>query len=561
MDSTTVMPILAALPTGAGYINLIKVGVVIVLLFAWAYGAQWVDRDTDVVKTKREYWNLIVISGAVVGFFVLFTVPWSGPLCFVGVGFWLLLAGGAMVFYLIHRNNRVMPGARLLTVGHFRRILFGGEGRKRGPDKGLRVRIGDHKGDFVEAPKDPEEFDEYNAAQDFLYDALWRRASDVDMLPGKERYRLVYQIDGVAAEEEQGLSVEDGEKVLRFLKRAAGLNVEEIRRPQTGRIQAALLSHEGNVGHTEVNTSGSVAGERLRLHVQAGPTLMKVHELGLAPQRVEALRGILSKPTGLFLMSSTPRNGLTTTQYAMIRSHDVYIHNIHTLERRSMVELDNITQHTYEGSHTGASYARTLQTVLRRDPDIILAADCEDRETAQLATRAAAEDRKIYLGMQAKDTFDALRKYITFVGDNALAAKALLGVLNQRLVRILCTECREAFRPDPATLKKLNLPADKIDCFYRPPSEPKVDRKGRKILCESCRGTGYVGRTGVFELLVVDSGVSKLIAEGVAVNKIKALCRKNRMYYLQEEGLLKVIDGTTSMNEVLRILRDSEKQG
>ncbi|GAF89885.1 unnamed protein product, partial [marine sediment metagenome] len=100
------MPILAALPTGAGYINLIKVGVVVVLLFAWAHGAQWVDRDTDVVKTKREYWNLIIISGAVVGFFVLFTVPWSGSLCFVGVGFWLLLAGGAMVFYLIHRNNR-----------------------------------------------------------------------------------------------------------------------------------------------------------------------------------------------------------------------------------------------------------------------------------------------------------------------------------------------------------------------------------------------------------------------------------------------------------------------
>jgi len=128
----------------------------------------------------------------------------------------------------------------------------------------------------------------------------------------------------------------------------------------------------------------------------------------------------------------------------------------------------------------------------------------------------------------------------------------------QRLIRLLCTECREAFRPDPETLKKLNLPAEKIERFYRPPSEQKMDRRGRPIVCSNCQGSGYFGRTGVFEVLPVDDNVRKLIAENAPIERIKALCRKHKMYYLQEEGLLKVIDGMTSMNEVLRCLRATD---
>ena len=200
-----------------------------------------------------------------------------------------------------------------------------------------------------------------------------------------------------------------------------------------------------------------------------------------------------------------------------------------------------------------------LQTVVRREPDVVMVGECEDRETAQVAAGAALDDRKIYLGMRGKDCFDTLSKYLSLVDDNPSAAQALLAVLNQRLVRILCTECREAFRPDPNTLKKLNLPVDKIERFYRPPSEPLVDKKGRPIVCPNCQNTGYVGRTGVYELLVVDDAIKTLIAEGASINRIKSQCRKNKMYYLQEEGLLKVIDGTTSMNEILRVLRDGTK--
>lgn len=540
------------------YVNPIKILVVVVLFLGWAAGAQWIDRDTDVVKTRREQWNMIVLSGGIVATFVLMILPlWHGQLFVIGIVFWLLLSGAPMVAYLMHRNGRVGASARILTVGHFKRLLGVGV-KKRPKDKGQRVQIMDHAGGFAELPDDYEEAVAFQTVQDFLFDVLWRRADDVELLAGKERYRLVCRVDGVASERSEGIPTEDGERIVRYLKKLGGLNVEEIRRPQRGEIRVGLLSQGGDPGRTEVHTSGTTAGERLRLRAHSSATLFRLHELGIAPQRLERLKRTLAKSHGLLLLSAPPEHGLTTTQYSVLRGHDAYMNNIHALERRPLTELDNITQQRYEGANTDVDYARMLQTVLRREPDIVMVGECEDRETALIATRAA-EDHKIYLGLQADDTFDALNKYLKFLGDNPRAARTLLGVLNQRLVRILCTECREAFEPDPATLKKLNLPADKIEHFYRPPAEPKKTRRGKPIICQKCQGTGYVGRTGVFEFFVVDPSVAKLIASGEPMNRIKAQCRKSKMYYLQEEGLLRVIDGTTSMNEILRCVRANEK--
>lgn len=561
MPASLPMPLLAAVPDSGLYVNAIKIAIVVVLLLGWAAAAQWVDRDTDVVKTKREQWNVIVMSGSFVGFLVLFLAPWRGTGLFAaGLGLAILIIGGGIMAYVVHRNGRVVPAARVLTPDHLRQLLSGGKDKKsKVQDKGQRVRIADHAGKPQMLPDEQEDALDYQATQDMLYDLLWRRASDVDMLAGKEKYRLVYRIDGVATERPEGIPPEDGERVMRYLKRTAGLNVEEIRRPQTGRIQAALLAHAGSMGYTEVHTSGTTAGERLRLKFATGPTVLRSPELGLAPARLEALNGIIAKHTGMLIVSSPVHAGLTTTAYAVLKSHDAYMQNIHALERRPLCDLDNITQRTYEGNNADVNYARMLQSVLRREPDIVFVAECEDRETAQIASRAAAEDRKIYLGVVAKDCFDALSKYLTFLDDPALAAKALVGVINQRLIRKLCTDCREAYKPDPAVLKRLNLPADKIDKFYRPPTEPLLDKKGREIICPNCQGTGYVGRTGVFELLVVDPAITKLIAEKAPVERIKVQARTNRMLFLTEEAIEKVKDGTTGMDEVIRCLKDDGK--
>ncbi len=549
--------LLATSPEPSGYISLVKVGVVLLLTFGWAQGAQWVDRDTDVVKTRREYWNVIVLGGGLVAFSVLLVAPWGGGLFAAGLLVWALIGGGAIIFYLIHRNSRVTADNRVGTIGHLKR-LTSSRAKKSVSAKGMRVEIEDHNGKHLGLPDEAEAGQDFDAVQDFLFDVLWRRASDVEIAPTKENYRVVYKIDGVGEEQADGLSLQAGERVLRCLKQAAGLNVEEIRRPQSGKISCGLLADGGKLGDTDIRTSGSMAGERLALKVRSGPVLVRLPELGFATKRLEGLTAILGKSKGMVLFCAPPHHGITTTQYSVLKSHDAYINNIHSLEREPLMEVDNVTQHLFEGANTDVNFARSLQSVLRREPGIVLVDKCEDHETALVSARAAGENRKLYVGLEAKDCFDGLSRFMKLLNDNPLASKSVIGVVAQRLVRVLCKECREAFEPDAATLKKLNLPADKIEQFYRPPTEARVDRKGRPILCTKCRGSGYFGRTGVFEVLTVDGAVAALIAEGAPMSRIKPQCRKNKMYYLQEEALLKVIDGTTSMKEVLRCLGDGK---
>ena len=545
---------------GGPYVDPLKIGVLVLLFLAWTACAQWVDRDTNVVKTKREQWNLIVISGGMVATFALMILPaWHGRMFFLGIVFWALLAGAPVAAYVMHRNGRVVAGKRVLTIGHFKRVLgLGGGKLKAVKGKAQRVQINDHEGNFVEIPDNYDEAMAYNAVQDFLYDLLWRRAAMAEMVLGKDKYRIVYRVDGVPAEKEGGMSIEDGERVIHFLKHIAGLKVDEVRRPQKGVIEAGLLSQEAAPGKAEIRTSGTTAGEKLSLRLKSETRVMRLHELGIASQRLTALKQVIAKKHGIFLLCAPREHGLTTSHYAILRSHDAYMNNIHSLERRPLADVDNVTQQAYEGANTDVNYARALQTVLRREPDIVMVGECEDRETAVLATRAASEGRKIYLGIEAADAFDALAKYLKAIKDPAKASKVFLGAMAQRLVRILCTECREGFQPDPATLKKLNVPADKIEQFFRPPTYEEGTKK--KKICESCQGSGYFGRTGVFELLVADDEVRKLIAAEAPIKQIRAQCRKRRMHYLQEEGLLKVIDGTTSMNEVLRCMKTGDKK-
>jgi len=197
--------------------------------------------------------------------------------------------------------------------------------------------------------------------------------------------------------------------------------------------------------------------------------------------------------------------------------------------------------------------------VLRREPDVVMVSDCLDRETAHLAVTAARGGKRIYMGVQAKDSFDALKRVLSLAGDTDGVAEALRGILSQRLLRKLCVACRIAYKPDPQLLKKANLPIDKIEHFYRTPRpEECVDEKGNPKICPNCQGSGYFGRTGIFEIMTVNDAVREQIKAGQPVNSIRAAARKAGMLYLQEIGMQKVIEGTTSVNEMLRVIRDEE---
>ena len=252
---------------------------------------------------------------------------------------------------------------------------------------------------------------------------------------------------------------------------------------------------------------------------------------------------------------------MTTTLYSLIRRHDAFTQNINSLEVDPLTELDNITQHFLDKGFNPKETYRRLESVLRSDPDVVLVGFCHSAEMAQVGTKGARMGKKLYFGMNHPSTFHALQQWLKMVDNNDKVAESLLAITAQKLLRKLCSECREAYTPDPRLLKKLNLPADRIKQFYRPPTEVETDKRGNPILCEECQGVGYVGRTAVLETLFVTDSLRELFRQAVPLNALRAQCRKERMLYLQEQALRKVIDGTTSIQEVLRITAEKPAKG
>lgn len=561
MEFATSTLILAEFPAGDGPIGLYKPIIVILALFAWLFLAQWAQKDIQYVKTHIYQWNLIVFFGGLAGFAAWLFLPFRGHLFWFGFLVCLLLSIGAALTYILHRNTLVARSARILTPQHISGLIANLTGK--GEDKVdaiERIRVSGADGRVVPVPSDDLEREEYMAMQNVIADALWRRASDVDMIAMGDRCQLTYRIDGVLTPRKDLLDREETVQAITCFKKIAGLDPEERRKPQTGKISAMYPLGTNNRLQMEIRSSGSTHGERAQVRIAADLNSLRLPELGFAPPRLERFRKVIEQQSGLVLISGPANSGVTTTQYATVRAHDAFMSNIHALERRQMMELENITQHVHDGQNPDLGFARQLQSILRREPDVVMVGDCPDHETAELSARAASNGRKIYLCMHGRDCVDALNNYLNFLEDNKAAANVLTAVLNQRLVRKLCPECREAYAPDEKLLRKANLPADKIEHFYRAPVEVPTDKRGNPILCEHCQGTAYYGRTSLVELMIVDDDIRKLIRAGSKMSEIKQLARKNKMLYLQEEGLIKVIDGVTSMYEVLRALRDETKR-
>jgi type II secretory ATPase GspE/PulE/Tfp pilus assembly ATPase PilB-like protein len=197
--------------------------------------------------------------------------------------------------------------------------------------------------------------------------------------------------------------------------------------------------------------------------------------------------------------------------------------------------------------------------MLRQDPDVIMIGEIRDAETAEIACQAAQTGHLVFTTIHANDTVTALVRLLDLGVQPATLASAVSAVLGQRLVRLLCPECRVRYKPNPEMLQKANLPADKIKYFHRPPDpderKPADDPEGEPVVCENCGGTGYRGRTGIFELLVINDRIRELLRHNPNVNALKQEAVKSGMKYLQEDGLRQVIQGKTSIQELLRVCK------
>lgn len=546
----TCLALLAQLPESYVYIDPFKLGAFVVVFLLWVLFAQWVDKDTLVVNTFRTLWNLIVVGSGTAAIILGLFVP------IFWLSFPLLLVINLVVFlvYVVHRNGLVREDDKVMTAAHFRRLkeqgLFGKKKNVKEVKERVRLTAADHR--VVAIPEDEAEREQYRLVQDLVFDALWRRAVGVEVAPAGQVAKVSYQIDGIPTERE-GLTRADGDAVILFLKKIAGLNLEERRKPQKGQIVAAV----GDKHMVIVRTDGSTAGEKLTLRILYKEATLKVPDLGFNPKQLDVVEKLKEVSHGLILVSAPPQCGLTTTIYSFVRTHDRFLQNVRTIEYEKEMDLDNVTQEVFSPA-SGKAFHEVLLKLVRSDPDIIVLPELRDKESAVVAAQAASQKQKIYVGLVALDVFDALRKWVALLGDRALVAKSLLAVSSQRLVRVLCTQCKQAYKPDAQMMRKLNLPPDHT--LYRPP-EPQFDKHGQPIICQACQGTGYVGRTAVFDWLAVDDGLRDVITRSSSLNDVQSYAVKKGGLGLQAQALQKVLDGITSIQEVARVVRASGPPG
>jgi len=547
----------ATLPAEGGYFNAFKIVLFLLCVLLWAHNAAWVQKDVKTIRVPQALWTAMVFGTGAACLILWLVIPffWIGLLLFA------LLYGGAFVYYTIFRNQRVAPAQTVLTPAHLQRLLKGG--KSKGGEvvqTGDRVRIKDANGKMPAWPTDPAQHTAYGVMQELLFDAIWRRGSDVkmDFIPDQP-VKTTVRIDGVDRAPEP-LDPGVGPLVLAHLKRIAGMNQEEHRRPQTGHFKATIgAGGKGDKAvEVQAKTAGSTAGQRFALRLISEESKFRLADLGLTAQQLPLLKQAREQHKGVVICCGPKASGVTSTLYALLREHDAFLQNIHTLEVSKDQDVENITQHVFDSQNNTVTFGKRLRSILRTEPDVCMVSDVPDPETASLAATSGKQNKKVYLGMRAKDTFSALGTYLQTVGDPALAASGLVAVTSQRLIRNLCSTCRRGYKPDPDILKKANLPLGENRPFYRPPNpnELEVDKQGNPILCPVCQGTGYLGRTGVFELLVVDDDLRARISKGDALAVLKAEARKKGMLYLQEVALHKVYEGVTSINEVLRVTKE-----
>ena len=543
------MPTITAMIDTGFYISPVKLVVFVFGFLAWLPLLKWVNRDAAKVRTMVQKWTIAIFVAGAAGLLVWLIIP----LFIIGLPMYIIAVGTTAVVYIMHRNSLVDIYQKVLTKEHIKSLFVNEQKQVEKITKGLVFITANKNKAPVPQTKTPEFFG-YKTSQEFFDDAIWRRAEYVLLTPVDQQYNVQYVIDGVI-EKQQPRGREEIEYFIHYLKNLADLDIEEHRKPQTGKF---TIQKDGKSLGWEVSMAGTTAGEQVRLKSMAEYSLKMLPDLGLMSDQFEKFKAIAKDPKGIFIITGPKKSGVTTTLYSLIRNHDPFLNNINTVEKRPAGEVPNITQNVFSLSDTGTTtYAKKFQSILRVGPDIVGIEHCEEKGVAKLACAAARDGRMVYATFEATSTIEALGKWINFVVDKNVAIDCLIGISNQRLVRKLCQQCRQPYEPNKELLRKHNIPADKITAFYRP-GEPQHKRR-KVILCPHCQGTGFYGRTAIFETIIFDDQIKPLLKQAKSKNDIASIFRRARMLYLQEQAIRKVAEGITSVNEVIQTLSASRE--
>jgi general secretion pathway protein E len=377
-----------------------------------------------------------------------------------------------------------------------------------------------------------------------IFKASSERASDVHIEPYEDKLKVRFRVDGVlydVASEDKAFQA----AIISRVKIMAGLNIAEKRLPQDGRIGLKIAGKDVDI---RVSTVPTQFGERIvmRLLDKAGAVL-DINQLGVEKRNLDTMLKLLSKPNGIILVTGPTGSGKTTTLYACLTQINKPDLNILTVEDPIEYQLDGIGQ-MQVNPKIDFTFASGLRAILRQDPDVVMVGEIRDTETAEIAIQASLTGHLVLSTLHTNDSAGAVSRLLDMGVEPFLVSSSLLAVLAQRLVRRLCPECRVPYEISDEELRELSLnPAEVTNRqAFRPGSTS----------CTRCQGTGYTGRLGIHELLMIDDEVRAQILQQVDSNTIKNSAIKRGFASLRADGGRKVLAGLTSVEEVLLASHD-----
>ncbi|MDQ7829288.1 MAG: type II secretion system ATPase GspE [Armatimonadota bacterium] len=375
-------------------------------------------------------------------------------------------------------------------------------------------------------------------AHSILVQAVRQRASDIHVEPQEREVVVRFRVDGTL-HKVMAVPMQAHAALVSRLKIMANLDIAERRVPQDGRIEMAL---DGRAVDLRVSTVPSMWGESVVMRIlDKGNAMVPIERLGFRPEARARFERLIAKPCGLILVTGPTGSGKTTTLYAALNRLNRPDVKILTIEDPVEYQLPGIVQ-VQVNPRAGLTFARGLRAFLRQDPDIIMLGEVRDEETARIAVQASLTGHLVLSTLHTNDAPSAVTRLADMGIEPFLVGASVLGVVAQRLVRALCVECREPYAPTPEVLARLGLEPAEAPVVYRP--------RG----CPRCGGLGYRGRLGLYEVMTVDDALRDLIVRGAGAAALREAALAAGMRTLREEGLARALDGTTSLEEVLRVV-------
>jgi len=375
-----------------------------------------------------------------------------------------------------------------------------------------------------------------------IEEALKRRASDIHVEPLENKFRIRYRIDGILHEIPGPPKRLQGSIISR-LKIMAGMDIAEKRLPQDGRIKIILEKKELDL---RVSTLPAMYGESVVMRIlDKSGFMVGLEDMGFLPENKKDFERLINLPNGMILVTGPTGSGKTTTLYATLSHINQKDRKVITIEDPVEYQLDGINQVQVK-PQINLTFASGLRSMLRQAPDIIMVGEIRDFETAEIAVQSALTGHLILSTLHTNDAAGAVTRLVDMGIKPYLVASTVQGILAQRLVRTICPSCREAYKPGELEITELSLTTETLKDFelYR--------GKG----CSLCNDTGYKGRMGLFELLVMDDPIRELVMENVPSTEICKKATQSGMRTLKQDGVEKVRLGYTTIEEVLRVTQD-----